>query len=259
EPIGQVPRVDDLAGERGRGGRLRRTQVDGILLRPGATREVPRHRTQADPAGRRSLPHSDAAHTARLVQPRARDDQVECAEHLGEILQDLARRRIHVERHALVRLPPLDHRPGHREVAQPGVGRRTDHDLLDRASGDLTYGNDVARRTRSGDQRFDRGEVDLLVQIVGRARICADLDTVVVAPSSASMLVITSRSIAVNVSMPGPWYSMMRFTPPCTPWRRSISRITSFALVHGGNAPVKRTPQISGIWRWIGSPAIAWA
>ena len=61
------------------------------------------------------------------------------------------------------------------------------------------------------------------------------------------MLAITCRSIALSVATPGPWYSTMRPKPPSTPWRRSISRITSLALTQSGSSPVSRTPQISGI------------
>jgi hypothetical protein len=71
------------------------------------------------------------------------------------------------------------------------------------------------------------------------------------------MFAITCRSMAERESSPGPWYSMIRPTPPLTPCRRSISRITSFALTHGGSAPVSRTPQICGIVTYSGSPAIA--
>ena len=78
-----------------------------------------------------------------------------------------------------------------------------------------------------------------------------------VAPSSAPMLAMTCRSIADSVATPGPWYSITRLTPPFTPCRRSISRMTSFADTHGRSSLVSRTPQTSGIRRWTGSPAIA--
>jgi hypothetical protein len=50
---------------------------------------------------------------------------------------------------------------------------------------------------------------------------------------------------------------MIRFSPPLTPWRRNISRITSLAEHHGGRSPVSRTPQICGIRMYSGWPAMA--
>ena len=69
----------------------------------------------------------------------------------------------------------------------------------------------------------------------------------VVAPSSVPMLAITWRSMADRRLESRPWYSMTRPTPPSTPWRRSISRMTSLALTQSGSSPVSSTPQTSGI------------
>ena len=80
-----------------------------------------------------------------------------------------------------------------------------------------------------------------------------------VAPSSVPMFAITWRSQAVNPSSPGPWYSTIRPTPPVTSWRRSNSSTTSLAETQSGSSPVSRTPQMRGILRWKGSPAMAMA
>ena len=98
-----------------------------------------------------------------------------------EVLEQLARRRIDVERHAVVDLPSADHLRGDREVAVARVGRGADVGLVDLRPGDLAHRHDVAGARRLGDQRLERGEVDLLVQVVARARVGKDLGPVVLA------------------------------------------------------------------------------
>ena len=61
------------------------------------------------------------------------------------------------------------------------------------------------------------------------------------------MFAMTWRSIAVSCARPSPWYSMIWPAPPFTPWRRSISRMTSLADTQSGSVPVSSTPQTWGI------------
>ena len=79
----------------------------------------------------------------------------------------------------------------------------------------------------------------------------------VVAPISAPMLVMLARSDTLKVAAPGPTYSKTLPRPPLMPTRRSISRMTSFALQPGCKCPVKFTLMICGIFRRIGTPVIA--
>ena len=68
-----------------------------------------------------------------------------------------------------------------------------------------------------------------------------------VAPSSVPMFVMVVRSGTVSVSTPGPVYSNTLPTPPFTESRRSISRMTSFAVAHPESSPSSRTFTTSGI------------
>src|SRR2546422_6561601 len=77
-----------------------------------------------------------------------------------------------------------------------------------------------------------------------------------VAPSSAPMFAIVPRSGTVNRLIPGPSYSTIFSFPHFSPYRRSISRITSFADVQGGSSPVRSTRTTWGIRNRYGSPAI---
>ena len=154
-----------------------------------------------------------------------------------EGLEGLARGGVDVERDAVVRLLALDDECGNGEVAEPGVRRRTDHALRDLGAGDLSDGYDVAGTRWRGDERLEAGQVDLFVDVVRAIGVGGQLDpvvlatfgceeavepdrrtgkTVVVAPSSAPMFAITCRSIAERPASPGPWYSMIRPSPPFT-------------------------------------------
>src|SRR5699024_1458026 len=146
----------------------------------------------------------------------------------------------------------------HREVPQPRVRRGAHHDLRDLLAGDLGDRHHIAGGGGFGDQRLQLRQLDVLGQVVARALVgLPGLALVAAAPSSAPMLAITCRSIASSCASPGPWYSMMRPTPPLTPWRRSISSTTSLAETQSGRSPVSSTPQISGSATYSGWPAIA--
>ena len=70
-------------------------------------------------------------------------------------------------------LPAADHVRRDGEVAVARIGRGADVGLVDFRPGDLAHRHDVAGARRLGDQRFERGEVDLLVNVVGRALVGA--------------------------------------------------------------------------------------
>ncbi len=55
--------------------------------------------------------------------------------------------------------------------------------------------------------------------------------------------------MAERFARPGPWYSMMVFLAPATPWRRSSSSTASLAETQSGKLPSRRMPQISGMLR----------
>ena len=122
-------------------------------------------------------------------------------------------------------------------------------------------------------------EVDLLVDVVVRVGVGGQLDPVVLAAFGRE----EARDLRRRTGRPSWWRRARRPcwrsrggpsprgrraravvlddppTPPFTSWRRSISRITSLALTQSGSSPARRTPQISGIVRCSGSPAIAMA
>jgi hypothetical protein len=69
----------------------------------------------------------------------------------------------------VVALPPVDDFRHDREVPEPGVSRRADHDLEDRLSGDLTNRDYVAGAGRGSDQRLQPGQVDAVGDVVACA------------------------------------------------------------------------------------------
>jgi len=73
------------------------------------------------------------------------DHQFGCGAHLRQIGQDLARRRVDVEAHARRRLPSGHHRGHDCEIAQAGVGARSDYCLGDFLTGHLADRHHVAR------------------------------------------------------------------------------------------------------------------
>ena len=67
------------------------------------------------------------------------------------------------------------------EVSQPRVRRRSDHDLEDVITGDLTHRSDIARRRRCGDERFELREVDAVGEIVFGALVGFEAGEVIAA------------------------------------------------------------------------------
>jgi hypothetical protein len=176
---GVLARVGEDAGERrGRRG-FRRAQPHGVVGGARTAREVARERPQRGLARRRRLAHADAAEAARLVDPRARRDQAGDVTRPGQVDEDLPGRRVDVEADGIGRLAALHDLGGHREVAEAGVGGRAQHHLVDRGPGGLADGDDVAGRGRLRDQRFECAEVDLVLDVVGRALVGGQLDEVV--------------------------------------------------------------------------------
>ena len=68
------------------------------------------------------------------------------------------------------------------------------------------------------------------------------------APSSAPILQIVARPVAVRLSKPGPKYSSMALVPPFTVRMPRILRITSFGAAQPDSLPVRRTPMRRGIF-----------
>ena len=73
------------------------------------------------------------------------------------------------------------------------------------------------------------------------------------------MFAIVERSLILRHESPSPPYSKTLPRPPFTVYRRSISRITSFAETPGRSFPLSSTRTTAGIFIYIGSPAIAMA
>src|SRR5205823_366080 len=94
-------------------------------------------------------------------------------------LERLAGGRVHVEGHVRHRLAALHDLGDGGEVAEAGIGRGPDHDLVDGLALDVRYGYDVAGARRLGDEGNERGEVDLLFEVVGGVGIGDELDPVV--------------------------------------------------------------------------------
>ena len=162
----QRPRVGDCSAQRRRRRRLRTAQVDLVFLGTGSAREIARHGTQADTPRRRRLTHADATVAAGLVQARTRVNQGVEQTHFGQIFENLPTRRIDIERDAVVdRAAIHDHRR-HGEIAQSRIRGRTDVALVDLATGHLRHRHHLAGAARQGDQRFERGQVDLVVLVV---------------------------------------------------------------------------------------------
>src|SRR5699024_7492125 len=244
---------------------------------PGASGEVARHGPQGVAAAGRRLSHPDAPQAPGLVDPRARGDQRGQPSVGDQVCEHLPGGGVDVHGDPSVGLLTVEDLRDHGEVPQPWVRRGAHHHLADVLVLDLRHRDDVSGGGGPGDQRFQLGEVDVLGGVVGGALVCDQAGevlatttasryacvassagkTLVVAPSSAPMFAMTCRSIALRSASPGPWYSMIRFTPPLTSWRRSISRTTSLAETQAGSLPVSSTPQISGIVTYSGCPAIA--
>src|SRR2546429_9990091 len=70
------------------------------------------------------------------------------------------------------------------------------------------------------------------------------------------MFAIVPRDGTVSSFSPGPVYSRTLFRAHFTSKRRSNSKITSFALTHGLNVPVRRTLTNDGIVMRYGSPPL---
>ena len=95
-----------------------------------------------------------------------------------ERLERLTRGRVHVERHPVVGLAAVDDQRRDREVAETRVGRRPDHALEHLGPGHLAHRHDVARARRQRDERLERREVDLLLDVVGGVGVGLQLDPV---------------------------------------------------------------------------------
>ena len=169
-----VARVGDDAGER-RGGRgLRAAQEHAVLARAGAAREIARHRAQAVAARGRRLPHADAAVAAGLVDARAGADEIaeQALGDRGSPAPGASSGLMSKDTRSWTCRPrTMCGRDG--EVAVARIGRGADVGLVDLRPGDLAHRHDVAGARRLGDQRLERREVDLLVNVVGRALVGA--------------------------------------------------------------------------------------
>ena len=78
------------------------------------------------------------------MHPRPGTDEIDKEPLGGEILEDLTRRRIDVERDTGMRLPSLDDLRRDGKVSEAGVRGRSDHDLRDLRAGNLPHRDHVA-------------------------------------------------------------------------------------------------------------------
>ena len=184
-------------------------------------------------------------------------DQAERRAHRGQVGEDLPRGGVDVEGDLRVGLAAADDRGQHGEVAQPGVGRgarrRPGRRARPRPRGPARrYRASWAWRSAAPGWR-GRSRPSRRSQASGSAVSCGEVTAAPLAlagtrgparPRGRRWWSRRARRPCWRsragpwpraTSSPGPWYSMIRPTPPLTPWRRSISRMTSLALTHGGS------------------------
>ncbi len=168
---GQLSRVGDLALQHRRGRNRRGAQVDAVVGRSAASREVPVERAQRVRARGRRLAHADARPAGRLEHPDARRQQLDIGARLRDLVEDLPRARRRGRRDQLLGEPvAAEHRAADGHVLVGRVDRRADADLRQRRAHELVDRDDVARARRLRDERDERREVDLLdlVEVVRR-------------------------------------------------------------------------------------------
>ena len=90
---GQLSRVGDLALQHRRGRNRRGAQVDAVVGRSAAAREVPVERPQRVRSRGRRLAHADARPAGRLEHPDARRQQLDVRARLRDLVEDLPRAR----------------------------------------------------------------------------------------------------------------------------------------------------------------------
>ena len=171
EVLLEVTGIGDLPQQGAGGRRLGRAQPHPVVVGAGAARKVAGERAQAVLARRRCLAHANAPQTSGLVQTGAGVHQREQMSVGGQVLQRLARRRVHVEGDTAHGLPFLHDLGHHREVAPARVRRRAHHDLVHGLVRHFAHGHHVAGARRAGDEGLERRKVDLLVDVVGRVAI----------------------------------------------------------------------------------------
>jgi hypothetical protein len=99
------------------------------------------------------------------MQSRARFDKPCQATLPDQLLERLARSRVDVERDARSDPPARNHRRNHRGIAIAGIGRGSDIGLIDLLAFYLPYRHDISRTARQRNQGFQRGKVELLINV----------------------------------------------------------------------------------------------
>ena len=169
------------------------------------------------------LAHADAAVAARLVQACAGVDQIIQPACPASALQQLPRCRIDVEGHPSAPRAAPNHLSRNGKITITGIGRRADISLVNRRPSNFTYRDNRCPGCWAWRSSAQGRKVDLLVMVIIGVRVGGELapflrvpapqepahrlvggKTVVVAPSSAPMLAMTWRSMAVSDSSPGP-------------------------------------------------------
>ena len=221
----QVAGIGDHAPE-GRGARrLGRTKVDFVVLGARASGKVPREGPQGYLACPGGLAHADAAVAAGLVHAGAGSEKGQHPVFPGDVFEHLTAAGVHMERGSGMDMPAFENLCRDHQVPEGGIDAAAHDHLVHLGAGHLPHGHDVAGRGGLGDQRLDLPEVKREVFVVRCALVGGKLAPRLargpgprgipssvrlrgrdccVAPSSAPMLPMVSRSVAERVATPGP-------------------------------------------------------
>ncbi len=95
-----------------------------------------------------------------------------------QFLEQLARGRVDVERYVTGDTPSLDHLSHNGKVAVARVRRRPHIGLVDRHPAQFPHADNRIRAVGLGDERLERGKVDLIMPVIGRIRIGDQLNPI---------------------------------------------------------------------------------
>ena len=243
EQLGRVAllaRVADLAVEHRHRRHRRRAEVDLVLGRARATREVAVEGAQRVRVRGRRLAHADARPADRLEHPHAALDELAVDARPRRSPRGSGASPAWPSPSPLVHLAAVagrQHRARQGEVEVGRVHRRADADLLDRRArrpprparrcpGSAAWPRaGRARRGRSRRARRTRSPASGASSAKSSSRcwrrshsrvLSSGGKTAAVAPSSAIMLAIVARSGTARSAVPGPVNSKTLFLPPRT-------------------------------------------
>ena len=128
---------------------------------------------------RRRLAHADAAVATCLVQPRADVNQAGDVAVAHQRLELRPGRWADVERNAVVHASTAHHRRRNSEIAIARIGGGTHIGLVDPLASDFAHRSYMPRAGRHGDQWLQARQIDLVMEVVVRARISDQFHPVV--------------------------------------------------------------------------------